>query len=127
MATRYVLETEIENGIKDAYSTAKANDYLLNGRHSKDSDIEKKVRNGTVVITKRQARSILRYIEALPLDAAYEKAAERLDIDRNECPRVMKELDRHGYVNYTKESGKCTLTQKGRMFRNGHARKKGRK
>jgi len=127
MATRYVLETEIERGIKDAYSTAKATDYLLNGKHSKESDIEKKVRNGTVVITKRQARSILNYVETLPLEAAYERIASRLELECNESPRVIRELDRHGYVNYSRENKKCTLTQKGRMLRNGHAKKNGKK
>ncbi len=127
MATRYILETEIEKSIKNAYSTAKTNDYLLNGRRSKESDIENKVRNGTKVITKKQAQTILHLVETLAADEAYKKIASKLDINCDESPRVLKELDRQGYLNYNKENRKYSLTQKGRILRNGHAKKHGNK
>lgn len=120
MVKKYILENEV----KKHYATTEANDYLINGKSSKVSEIEEIVRNGTIVITEKQTKTLLNYIVALPLEKAYEEIAKTLEIDYKDSTKVVRALDRNKLVNYRKSEKKCTLTRKGKALNNGKSNKK---
>ncbi len=121
MTRRYLLEEEYQK----AYEAERANYRLVNGGEEiSESQLEETVKNGHLILTRKQAQNLLVLIESVPLNEAYKQIAEEFGIKYSESQNVIKALQRNNLVDYQKNKNQCTLTKKGKTLRNGKGKRK---
>ncbi len=123
MTKEYILESELAKRL----DIAKANHYFVNGKDSKESEIERKVRNGSIVISQRQIKNILTYVSKEEEDLC-SRIAKDFGITgskkeaSSEAEKILQALGRNKLVSYEKREKKYVLTKKGKSLKKGNGK-----